>query len=139
MLGDLGAPEYAALSAVFGAVLAYSTWYLCQPLRPSIRFQAMGDLIDRARVSFLANVDGRNVNEIRMGSSTRALVREMAHRLDDLKIPYPPLVGGVNDARLRHWQEFFPRLLAASRAGKLRHARSIWVDMQSAASERDRS
>ena len=130
LLGNLGAPEYAALSAMFGAAFAYFTWHLCQPFRPSSRFQEMADLIDRARVAFGSDIDGKGANEIRMDSFTRAVVREMAHRLDDLKIPYPPLVGSVNDNRLRYWNIFFPRLLAASRAGKLKYARSLWPDMQ---------
>lgn len=139
VLENLGTPEYAALAAVFAAVLAYSSWNLCQPLRPSSRFQEMDDLIDRARLAFLSDVDRRNANEIRMESSTRAVVREMAHRLDDLKIPYPPMAGGISDVRLGHWQEFFPKLLAASRAGKLKHGRTIWLDMQKASSGRDGS
>ena len=75
-----------------------------------------------------SRVHGPN-DEVVFRSITQATMREMTHHLDDLKVPYPP-IGLQTVERLRAWLVFLPRVLAASRAGKLKHARTIWPDMQ---------
>ena len=129
VFGAFGVPEYAALSAMFGVVLAYSTWQLVQPYRPSMRFRAMSQLIDEAMSSFISDYSKsiEQKTDVFFLSSTRAKIRELAFALDDLGVPYPPL---TDTKFINYWYHMFPRLLAAARAGKLMEARSLWQNMQ---------
>lgn len=140
ILSALGPPEYAALSAMFGASLLYFTWQLTHSLiqsrRPSVRFTEISEIIQKSVDAVVADVGdtGEAKEEIAISTNTRAIVREMAHHLDDLKIPYPPLEAPTMKKRLDYWRVFLPRLLAASRAGKINEARAIWSKLQKATS-----
>ena len=139
VLGMLSLPASSIQSlyiALFGGgmiVLAGLNRSILLACRPSVRFKGISDSIQKAMDDFGA--DGGEVGlpeqEIKNTLNTRAAVREMAHRLDDFKIPYPPLEGEKGRKRgmiVNQWRWFFPKILAASRAGKLREARALWAN-----------
>ena len=125
----LGPAEYAGL-ITFGALCIA---IVCAPflnsLRPSKRFRAISDLIDTTMLRFTTDViNSANHKKPVFLSQTKATVREMAFSLDDLGVPYPSLTD-LRD--LDHWHLFFPRLLAASRAGKLKKAKTLLREIKS--------
>lgn len=92
---------------------------------PVYLFRAQADLIERAMVSFNSEY-ARGIPAGQMLSPpTRVTIRELIHALEDLNIPYPGSTH--NDMSL--WNRFLPRLLAASRAGKIDEARLLFQSM----------
>lgn len=136
MFPALGPPEYAALAAVSGAAFVGFTWQLTRSFihncRPSTRFKDTSDSIQKALDAFVSDAGDISdpKKEVRMSSNTRAHVLEMAHYLSNFKIPHPPLETPQSEQLVAHWRLFLPRLLAASRAGKLKKAQEIWPKIQ---------
>lgn len=121
-LAVLGAPEYASLLAMFTVALAFCCWQLCQPFLPSRRLEAMSEDILRARRSLdwirgkkSPSIQGRIEEEIRI----------VSRGLDGIKVPHPPIEGGVQD-----WYAFLVRLQAEAKTKNARCARTIWEKMQ---------
>ena len=102
------------------------------PATPAVTPLSSTERVDRrARFACGADVDGRNVSDITISSPTRAIIREMTHRLDDYDVLYPPLTeGDSNERHPKTWSLFLPRVLAISRAGKQVRDRSMWPNMQ---------
>ena len=67
LLEGVGAPEYAALTAIFGTVLLYSSWALAQPHRSSRRLEAMIDEMTTVRRS----VESHRLRSIESPGATR--------------------------------------------------------------------
>ena len=105
LLEELGPPEYAALTSMFGAVFLYSSWAMAQPLRPSRRLESMIDEMTTARRSVERHIaydrlNGRLNRRGRQESRSQPLsgyveeeVRKIARALDELKISHPPVIG----------------------------------------------
>ena len=108
-------------------VRLYWEWF--QSRRPSVRFRALSPMIEtvmRRVVDDLAHSDKAG-SEPFVSSSTRAAARDLAYRLNDFKVPYPPL----NEPKaLDVWCEFLIRALAAARVGKLKQARSLLREIE---------
>ena len=88
---------------------------------PETRFKALASDISRAMSIF--DAEGREIENPLANSDVYVALRELAYRLEKLKIPYPPIKG--RKARLL-WEVFFPELLAAARAGRLNEARKLY-------------
>ena len=119
---------YMALAAGGVILLVRAYWSWIQSRRPSVRFRAIAPLIETAMAQTLDDL-ARSHEAGRAPfatSRTRTAVREVAYRLSDFGVPYPPLDG---QEALGNWRAFFPRVLAASRVGKLKEARSLWREV----------
>ena len=136
VLGELGPPEYAALTAMFGAVFLYSSWTLAQPLRPSRRLRSMIDEMTTVRGSMGNHIghDQLSNRRVRQQSRPRPLpgyyeekVRKLARALDKLKIPHPPVTGETVG---EDWHRFLIRLGAEARVRNICGARRLWKEMQ---------
>ena len=131
VLEALGPPEYAALTAMFGAVFLYSSWTLAQPLRPSRRLRSMIHEMTTVR-----GLVGQNIvyDTLRQESRSQPLsgydeekVRKLARALDELKIPHPPMTG---ETVVEDWHRFLVRLGAEARVRNICGARRLWKEMQ---------
>lgn len=137
ILGDLGPPEYAALTAIFGAVLFYSTYALAQPLLPSNRLERLCDEISRTRRQLEHYVRTTTRPRREMASVRRVQVlfgqdeeqiRSLARALDGLSIPHPSTSEGDVAA---NWRQFLIRLFAEARVRNIRCARHLFSKMKS--------
>ena len=135
VLGELGPPEYAALTAMFGAVFLYSSWTLAQPLRPSRRLGSMIDEMMTVRGSMEHHIFYDQLNRrVRQVSRPQPLsgyeeegVRKLARALDELKIPHPPVTG---ETVVEDWHRFLIRLGAEARVRNICSTRRLWKEMQ---------
>ena len=100
---------------------AAAEWVLNR-VSPKRRFYALGDLIERAMTG-LSHDHGFLLDPPKINSVSRALIREVALILDELKIPHPPLDPPHAPT---DWHRFLPRLLAAARARKFEVAKQEW-------------
>ena len=115
----LGAPEYASLLAMFTVALAFCCWQLCHPSR---RLEAMSEDILRARRS-LDWIRGKKLSSIQ--GHIEEEIRIVSRGLDGIKVPHPPIEGGVQD-----WYAFLVRLQAEAKTQNVRCARTIWEKIQ---------
>ena len=128
VLGELGPPEYAALTAMFGAVFLYSSWTLAQPLRPSRRLESMIDEMTTVRGLVGQNIDYDTL----LSGYDEEKARKLARALDELKIPHPPVTG---ETVVEDWHRFLIRLGAEARVRNIRSARRLWKEMACIPSE----
>ena len=136
VMAEFSAPEYASLTAMFGAGLLYASWVLAQPVRPSRRLEGLVDEMVTVR-----NYAGRHIIYVRLeGMSGRErrsrplpdydeeCIRKLARALDELKIPHPSTIG---ETVAEDWTKFLIRLGAEARVRDIRRARSLWKTIQS--------
>ena len=137
ILGDLGPPEYSALTAMFSVVLVYSTCALVQPFRPSTRLEQLCDEIARMRRSLEYYTESTTRSRRGLASVHYAQVlsgqheeqlRSLARALDGLSIPHPSITEGNVAA---NWRQFLIRLFAEARVRNIRCARHLFGKMKS--------
>ncbi len=131
VLEELGPPEYAALTAMFGAVFLYSSWTFAQPLRPSRRLGSMIDEMTTVRGSVWQNIVydtlGQESRSQPLSGHNEEIVRKLARALDELKIPHPPVTGETVGT---DWHRFLIRLGAEARVRNICAARRLWKEMR---------
>ena len=134
MIGSLAIPPSIWFGLMVGGVasgvvaLVWSTWSLAAKVRawrqarlPETRFKALAG--DMARAMSIFDAEAREVADPLEHSEVRAILRELTYHLDEFKIPHPPIRS--RNAH-RFWGAFFPELLGAARAGRLKEARQLY-------------
>ena len=101
-------------------------WNLSKHRCPSSRFRSQSELISCAMSRFITDFNPGSISIDTLTPPTKATMNELIYILSDFKIPHP----GRSAGELSFWKEFLPRLLAASRTGKVKEARSIWPKMK---------
>ena len=135
LIAEFGAPEYASLTAMFGAGLLYSSWVLAQPVRPSRRLEGLVDEMMKVRGSVgqytayvrLEGMSGRERRSRPLPDYDEESVRKLARALDELKVPHPSTIG---ETVAEDWSKFLIRLGAEARVRDIRRARSLWKTIQ---------
>lgn len=108
-------------------IILFFGWELCKDKLPSARFKSKSNFIEHAMSRFISDHIRGPITVDTLTPPTKAVMNELVYVLSDFKIPHP---GKAADEFI-YWREFLPRLLAASKTGKVKEARLIWHDMLS--------